>query len=281
MSVEAMAWAFKQQFNGDATLKLVLLALCDHADDEHRCWPSQERLAAKSECSVDTVQRKLKNLEKLGLVVRRRRARKTAMYLISVNKKPMKPQYVRRHMTPQPAASSMKPQMELYETANAVDDTAQLCGINDTAKLCGPNHQSKPSIIEPSSSAPSARGGQPTNDMDGFEPTNEPPKARLFRKGKTILVSLGLSEERSGSVIGQWLKHKHDPVGILAAIEYARQQCAVSPVAYVTQILKGQTDGKTKSRPDFDDTIRELADQARDLERAAGIRRPDDHFRSN
>jgi hypothetical protein len=32
-------------------------------------------------------------------------------------------------------------------------------------------------------------------------------------------VSLGLSEKRSGSIIGRWLKQKHDPEGILAALQ--------------------------------------------------------------
>jgi len=41
MSVEAMAWAFRQKLE-DSQIKLILLALCDHCDDDGMCWPSHE-----------------------------------------------------------------------------------------------------------------------------------------------------------------------------------------------------------------------------------------------
>jgi hypothetical protein len=106
---------------------------------------------------------------------------------------------------------------------------------------------------------------------------DEPPKARLFREGKTILVCLGLSESRSGSVIGRWLKTNPDADGILAALTYAYQNNVIEPIAYVTKLLN--TGGKTN------DTAAQrackLADQARDLERQAGVVRPDASVRSH
>lgn len=104
------------------------------------------------------------------------------------------------------------------------------------------------------------------------EPADEPPKAKLFRKGKTILVSLGLSEQRSGSVIGSWLKKRDDPTGILAALEYAVDNNVIEPVGYVTKLLgeKGKSNGKQHPA----DIAKQLADEARELERQAGIGRP-------
>ena len=67
MSWQATAWAAKQ-VTGSASNKLTLLALANYADHRGICWPTQETLARDTEQSVDTVQRRLKSLVKLGLV---------------------------------------------------------------------------------------------------------------------------------------------------------------------------------------------------------------------
>lgn len=59
MSIRLMTRAW-----GDApyqgTQLLVLLALCDYANDDGECWPSIDSLAAKARCSVQYVRRSLK-----------------------------------------------------------------------------------------------------------------------------------------------------------------------------------------------------------------------------
>ncbi|WP_050991049.1 MULTISPECIES: helix-turn-helix domain-containing protein [Bradyrhizobium] len=67
MSWQATAWAAKQ-VTGSASNKLTLLALANYADDKGICWPTQETLARDTEQSIDTVQRRIKSLVKLGLV---------------------------------------------------------------------------------------------------------------------------------------------------------------------------------------------------------------------
>src|ERR1035437_10308782 len=67
MSWQATAWAINQT-TGVATCKLLLLTLANYADDTGCCWPSQETLSKDTEQSVDSVQRQLRKLEKLGLV---------------------------------------------------------------------------------------------------------------------------------------------------------------------------------------------------------------------
>lgn len=67
MSVEAMTWAFSQQ-TGSPSAKLVLLVLADYADERGSCWPSQRKIAAKSEQSIDSVQRRLIELQKQDLI---------------------------------------------------------------------------------------------------------------------------------------------------------------------------------------------------------------------
>lgn len=126
MSVEAMAWAFKQEID-DAQTKLVLLALCDHADEDGLCWPSQERLAKKAACSHDTAARRLLALEKLGFIQRRRRARQNTIYRILLDKKLMRTQTVRDHHVAPTARERdeiLNTQNPLMITQNALDDNA-------------------------------------------------------------------------------------------------------------------------------------------------------------
>lgn len=72
MSVQAITWAIKQR-TGSPSAKALLFALANYADEEGTCFPGQERLAEETEQSVDSVQRRLKELEALGLLTRERR----------------------------------------------------------------------------------------------------------------------------------------------------------------------------------------------------------------
>lgn len=74
MSVQAMALAWKLQ-TGSATMKAVLVAVANYADEEGVCWPSQEQLSADTELSRHTIMRAMDALEELGLLSRERRHR--------------------------------------------------------------------------------------------------------------------------------------------------------------------------------------------------------------
>ena len=69
MSVKARAWVQKS-FVGDGVAKAVLSALADYADQDGRCWPSQETLAADTEFSRRTIASKLAWLEFRGFIRR-------------------------------------------------------------------------------------------------------------------------------------------------------------------------------------------------------------------
>jgi hypothetical protein len=99
------------------------------------------------------------------------------------------------------------------------------------------NHKDKPTDTryqKPERKNQDAASRQGTAEI---VPINEVPKAKLFRVGKTLLVSLGISEKQSGSVIGRWLKQKNDPDGILAALQYAADHGIIEPISYVTACL--------------------------------------------
>jgi len=63
--------------------KLVLLALADHADDDGRCWPSLERVAAKCGIQVRAVQKRIRDLQHDGQVQVVNRPGRSNMYLIT------------------------------------------------------------------------------------------------------------------------------------------------------------------------------------------------------
>jgi len=68
MSMKAFAWGMSQKV-GDPTTKLVLLIICDHYNDSKGyAYPSQDRIAEFSECSVRTVQRHIKSLLENGFI---------------------------------------------------------------------------------------------------------------------------------------------------------------------------------------------------------------------
>lgn len=72
MSIEALSWGFRQNISVPGA-KLVLLALCDFADESWSCFPGQETLAVKTSQSERTVRRHLDWLEAEGFIVSRAR----------------------------------------------------------------------------------------------------------------------------------------------------------------------------------------------------------------
>ncbi len=76
MSNDAINWAWKAKVGG---AKLVLICLADHATDhsgeDWACYPSVERLVARTEMSRSTVERWLRWLDAEGYVTRQRRIR--------------------------------------------------------------------------------------------------------------------------------------------------------------------------------------------------------------
>lgn len=98
MSVEASSWAWKQPLQ--ASTKLVLLALADHADNKGRCWPSMESIASKCGVSRSLVVEKVKELKEYRLITASRRFnddghRQSNMYQLHMQTT-LSPDYLRR-----------------------------------------------------------------------------------------------------------------------------------------------------------------------------------------
>lgn len=73
MSAQAQGWAWKVR-TGNPTLKAVLVAVANYADENGLCWPSQARLARDTELSERTIARSLASLEEAGVIERTRRS---------------------------------------------------------------------------------------------------------------------------------------------------------------------------------------------------------------
>jgi hypothetical protein len=69
MSIHAVSWALNLKV-GSPTLKLVLIAVANYADENGCCWPSQERIAKDTELTDRAVREALKKLQSLGFIER-------------------------------------------------------------------------------------------------------------------------------------------------------------------------------------------------------------------
>jgi hypothetical protein len=69
LSAQAMAWAIGQRAGGPSG-KVVLWSIANYANQHWCAWPSQKLIVDESEQSADSVQRRIPELEALGLVRR-------------------------------------------------------------------------------------------------------------------------------------------------------------------------------------------------------------------
>lgn len=256
MCLKTVLWAFDQQ-NLTGPERFVLIALANHKNSKTKlCCPKLDTIGTFTKLSRRTIQRCLRRLESLGYIGTSTRYEKNKQQSSLYTLHTMQGEGEGVSVTP-PGCHGDAPRASGWRTEPVTEP-----------------------VIKPEVPAQSAN--ERRIEMDQKEvPIDEPPKAKLFREGKIILVALGVSESRSGAVIGRWFKSSPDAVGILAALEYAYKNNVIEPIAYVTKLLN--TGGKTNGnrQEGFDDMVKRLADEARDLERKAGIGRASDSFRSH
>jgi Helix-turn-helix domain len=69
MSFQAVTWAIEQKAGGPSA-KATLWSIANYANDKWCAWPSQDTICRESEQSPDSVQRRIPDLEELGLIRR-------------------------------------------------------------------------------------------------------------------------------------------------------------------------------------------------------------------
>ncbi len=67
MSIDATNWAWNVSVKSSAQ-RLILLSLADRAGEDHRCYPSNKRLAEDTVLNIKTVQKVVNELIELGLI---------------------------------------------------------------------------------------------------------------------------------------------------------------------------------------------------------------------
>jgi pyocin large subunit-like protein len=89
MSWQAMDTVYTMDI-ADPVAKFVLITIAKHADERLQCWPSVSRISSLTGLSSRTVQRKVAELKKMGVLYVTTRGRKgeqsSNLYLIKVPK---------------------------------------------------------------------------------------------------------------------------------------------------------------------------------------------------
>lgn len=266
MCIDTVLWAFKQEHLTGAE-RYVLIALANHTNKSGVCWPSLAAIRKFTGLSERKVRSCLRRLESLGYVRTAPRyeknQRRSSLYTLDT-----------RHDMPGHPAHDAGLGGHVVPTEPVIEPV-----IEPEVPAAGAATE-KITLTRERGTNTERRFAMDQENVRHETIVDEPPKARLFREGKTILVSLGLSESRSGAVIGQWLKKTPDADGILAALVYARDQGVIEPIGYVTRLLNsgGKTNGYRQEEPAAERAYK-LAEQARELERQAGFGRQDDVVR--
>ncbi|MYM31502.1 hypothetical protein GTP58_24515 [Duganella sp. CY15W] len=84
MSIALMTLAWKMDLPTHP--KMVLLALCDNANDQGECYPSVAMLTEKCSMSERSVQKHIADMEKTGVITRAYRAGRSTVYQINPRK---------------------------------------------------------------------------------------------------------------------------------------------------------------------------------------------------
>ncbi|PIT32597.1 helix-turn-helix domain-containing protein [Snodgrassella alvi] len=153
MSIKLMSKAWELDLSQGE--KLVLLALCDHANDDGVCYPSQAFLASKCSMSYRSVINQIKRLESYGILTSERRqkagSRQSNSYTINLN--------------------NYKSQCENSAHANFAHANSAPTNVQNTTELCANsahsfkeepsiNHQLEPSDIS-DGVTPASQAGLP------------------------------------------------------------------------------------------------------------------------
>ncbi|WP_375783028.1 helix-turn-helix domain-containing protein [Bradyrhizobium sp. Pha-3] len=164
-NIKAVDWAFRQVRLADPTTKFVLVALCKHANDEGKAWPSVSTICDITGLSRRTVQIHLRKLETLGLVFRTERYRANgsdtaAVYNIKVGCGELN-------------AISKDDAQHVHEGAQHVR-AESAAGAQGGACDAHPEQSSNNKLEQPTNNIPGAENASGPSDVDlKFEPSQK------------------------------------------------------------------------------------------------------------
>lgn len=173
MSWHAVSWA-KAQRTGSPSAKVTLLVLAEYCNADGECWPSRETIAEDTEQSVDTVDRRLRELEAAGFIIKVKRRsgsyQATSVYRLNFDVVRQK-----KHLRENRLAHGSEPQnAALAEPQNAVLEPEPQPAVSRAAngpvsepQLCGPNLYEPPK--EPTPQPPQAGAGRGVSEYETKE----------------------------------------------------------------------------------------------------------------
>lgn len=171
MSIALMTLAWKSDCASGK--KMVLLALCDNANDQGECYPSISMLATKCSMSERSVFNHISDLESAGIVRRENRIGRSTIYHIDPCK----------FCTPANSA----PLQQLHPTpANSAPIPLQI--LHPTPATVAPITIIEPSI-EPSSNQIQKPDGVSDGVWQDFKSLRKDKKAKLTKTALTAIVS--------------------------------------------------------------------------------------------
>lgn len=128
MSLDAMRWAF-QQTGLRSSVKFVLVALADRANDDGECWPSRDVIAADTCLNPETVSKATEELVALGLLEKHRRFANSVVFkLVGIEPRhpsagnPAKGKNPIKGKTRQPSAGNPAPNLPINLSLSSNED---------------------------------------------------------------------------------------------------------------------------------------------------------------
>ena len=224
MSIKAYAWA-KALKVGSPTLKAVLCAIADYADDQGRAWPSLDRVAADTEFSARAVRMAVAELAEIGLLTRQERFRPDggrSSDVLTLQTHLSTP--LERGATPlAPAATGVAG--DAPPPAPAATPPSRTCAPRTTTEL-------------PLNSSEAIASGGEAADLPVLSDAD-----RTWLQGKLNLQSCGSSSKEAGEIIGTALKLGHAHLAVLEATEFAVRAKTGDARRYVMGVLRDQKPG--------------------------------------
>lgn len=192
MSIKLMAKAWEMPLSQSE--KLVLLALCDHANDDGVCYPSQEYLAQKCSMSRRSLIDQINKLKSYGILVAERRqkngGRLANVYTIVLDN-------FTQCANPAHAKSACENSACADSAHTNVQITADLCAkfAHSIKEEPSSNHQLEPSIY---THPPADEKTQPTGEK----------KPRIWVESLELLTGKGVEEQIAMDFIAVRKSHK-------------------------------------------------------------------------
>jgi len=171
MSYSAMHWA-RGIKTGSSTLKAVLYAIANYADEEGLAWPSQKRLADDTELSERAVRNALATLEDMGIIDRQGRRGDKQTYKTDLIRLIMRPAAYRSADDEPAARRSGGPEESVSEPA-APGSRASGTSFQNQRHDVPPNLSVEPSVESPEGETrvreAHAASPSPTSVSEAFE----------------------------------------------------------------------------------------------------------------